>query len=230
VRQGGLEPEIAYTISRFLYGAHGPIVISRIVTASFYCSSGGTKRFLPSPSAVRQMQFPFAMRTLLDISQIPRHEIQRSPHPHQRRRKISNINHVSPFSSSTRNPNESQPSVTQTQTTLALVPNDNPTPLARTYVGTVHSLTARSRGLLPTSYDTIEGPFHMQTGYLDSALAVQYICIPPLEMKFPGSKSKSHFLAIAYPACYERFTPGDPLRSQGQMSSLFRRQLCPRIL
>jgi len=140
------------------------------------------------------------------------------------------FNHVSPFSSNTRNPNESQPSVTQTQTTLALVPNDNPTPLARTYVGTVHSLTARSRGLLPTSYDTIEGPFHMQTGYLDSALAVQYICIPPLEMKFPGSKSKSHFLAIAYPACYERFTPGDPLRSQGQMSSLFRRQLCPRIL
>jgi hypothetical protein len=49
-------------------------------------------------------------------------------------------------------------------------------------------------------------------------------------MKFPGSKSKSHFLAIAYPACHERFTPGDPLRSQGQMRSLFRRQLCPRIL
>jgi hypothetical protein len=48
-------------------------------------------------------------------------------------------------------------------------------------------------------------------------------------MKFPGSKSKSHFLAIAYPACHERFTPGDPLRSQGQMRSLFRRQLCPRI-
>jgi hypothetical protein len=137
-------------------------------------SSGGTKRFLPSPSAIRQMQFPFVMRT---YSIFRKHPVMRSKdlliHTKDVVKYPTSITSP-PFHPTLGNPmNPPQPSVTQTQTTLGLVPNDDPTLLARTYVGTVHSLTARSRGLPSTSYDTIEGPFHMQTGYLDCALAAR---------------------------------------------------------